>query len=62
MGKVYQTEVVKPMPDFGDEGWMAAQIEATPADLDSIVLVARRIAADLAAGTIRRTSSTARAN
>jgi zinc protease len=53
-GKVYETGVVNPMPDYGDEGSIAAQIQATPADLDSLVLVARGIAADLAAGSIRQ--------
>jgi zinc protease len=54
MGKVYETQVANPMPDYGDEGWLAAQIQASPADLDSVVLVARHIAADLAAGAIRQ--------
>jgi zinc protease len=54
LGKVYETDVVNPMPDFGDEGWIAAQIQASPADLDSLVLVARGIAADLASGTVRQ--------
>jgi zinc protease len=54
MGKVYEADVANPMPDHGDQGFIAAQIQATPGDLDPLVGVARRIAADLAAGNIRQ--------
>ncbi|HEX4737483.1 MAG TPA: insulinase family protein [Allosphingosinicella sp.] len=54
MGKVYEADVANPMPDHGDQGFIAAQIQATPADLDPLVGVARRIAADLATGNIRQ--------
>jgi zinc protease len=54
LGKVYEANVVNPMPDYGDEGSIAAQIQAAPADLDPLIAVARRIAAELAAGGIRQ--------
>jgi zinc protease len=54
MGKVYETDVANPMPDHGDQGWIGAQIQGAPADLDALIGVARRIAADLAAGGIRQ--------
>jgi zinc protease len=54
MGKVYDTAVSNPMPDYGDQAWISAQIQAAPADLDPLVSVARRIAAELAAGSIRQ--------
>lgn len=54
MGKVYDTGISNPMPDYGDQGWIAAKIQAAPADLDTLVAVARRIAAELAAGSIRQ--------
>jgi zinc protease len=54
MGKVYEADVSNPMPDYGDQGSIFAEIQATPADLDSLVAVARRIAGDLAAGNIRQ--------
>ncbi|HEX5182534.1 MAG TPA: insulinase family protein [Allosphingosinicella sp.] len=54
LGKVYEADVSNPMPDYGDQGWMSAEIQATPADLDALIGVARTIAADLAAGNIRQ--------
>jgi zinc protease len=54
MGKVYQADVSNPMPDYGDQGWMSAEIQASPTDLDALIGVARKIAADLAAGNIRQ--------
>ena len=52
MGLVYSPEVVKPMPDGADQGYMAAQLEAAPKDLDKVIAAARAIAAELAAGRI----------
>jgi len=52
MGKVYSPTVGDYMPDNADQGYLAATIEATPADLDALVTAARQIAAELAAGGI----------
>ncbi|MEA3002767.1 MAG: zinc protease [Sphingomonadales bacterium] len=54
LGKVYEADVVNPMPDFGDEGSIVAQVRAAPADLDQLIGVARRIAAELATGAIQQ--------
>ncbi|HEY1607493.1 MAG TPA: insulinase family protein [Allosphingosinicella sp.] len=54
MGKVYVTDVANPMPDHGDQGRLSAEVQATPADLDAMIGVARKIGADLAGGTIRQ--------
>jgi zinc protease len=52
MGKTYSPTVASAMPDGADQGFLAAMMEATPADIDSLVAAARSIAADLAAGRI----------
>ena len=52
MGKVYSPTVSSVMPDFADQGYLAAGMEATPADIGEIVAAARTIAAELAAGAI----------
>jgi zinc protease len=52
MGKTYSPTVGSAMPDAADEGFLAAAMEATPADIDSLVGAARAIAAELAAGKI----------
>jgi zinc protease len=52
MGKVYNPAVRNPMPDYGDQGYLSATLEAAPADLDALVAAARRIAAEMAAGHI----------
>jgi zinc protease len=52
MGKTYSPTVASAMPDAADEGFLAAAMEATPADIDGLVGAARAIAAELAAGKI----------
>jgi zinc protease len=52
MGKVYSPGVSTAMPDDADQGYLAAGLEAAPADVDAIVAAARAIADDLAAGRI----------
>jgi zinc protease len=52
MGMVYSPTVANPMPDDADQGYMAAQLETAPKDLDAVVAAARAIAAELAAGRI----------
>jgi zinc protease len=52
MGMVYSPTVANPMPDDADQGFMAAQLETAPRDLDAVVAAARAIAAELAAGGI----------
>jgi zinc protease len=52
MGMVYSPSVANPMPDDADQGYMAAQLETAPKDLDTVVAAARAIAAELAAGSI----------
>jgi zinc protease len=52
MGKVYDPDVGDPMPDFADQGFLSVTLAATPADLDSLVAATRKIAADLAGGSI----------
>jgi zinc protease len=52
MGKTYSPNVANVMIDQADQGYVAAQIETSPADLDQVIAAARGIAADLAAGSI----------
>jgi zinc protease len=52
MGKAYSPAVASETPDFANQGFLAAEIEASPADIDQMVTAAREIAADLAAGGI----------
>ncbi|MGZ8998301.1 MAG: M16 family metallopeptidase, partial [Allosphingosinicella sp.] len=52
MGKTYSPTVGSAMPDAADEGFLAAAMEATPADIDELVAAARAIAAELVAGKI----------
>jgi zinc protease len=52
MGMVYSPNVENPMPDFADQGYMAAQLETAPKDLSAVVAAARAIAAELVAGRI----------
>jgi predicted Zn-dependent peptidase len=40
------------MPDAADQGYLAASIETSAADLDQVIAAARAIAAELAAGRI----------
>ncbi|HEY0412826.1 MAG TPA: insulinase family protein [Allosphingosinicella sp.] len=52
LGKTYSPQVVNPMPDAADQGYLAASIETSAADLDQVIAAARAIAAELAAGRI----------
>jgi zinc protease len=52
MGKVYSPSVSNPMPDAADQGYMAAVFETSSQDVDQVVAAARRIAAELASGSI----------
>lgn len=52
MGKVYAPSVANPMPDHGDQGYMAARLEATPDEIDTLVAATRALAADLVSGKI----------
>jgi zinc protease len=52
MGKAYSPLVSNVMIDGADDGYVAAVMEATPADLDALVAAARSIAAELAAGRL----------
>jgi len=52
LGKTYSPQVLNPMPDNADQGYMAAAIETSAADLDQVVAAARRIASELASGTV----------
>jgi zinc protease len=52
MGMVYSPTVANPMPDDADQGFMAAQLETAPKDMEAVVAAARAIAAELAAGNI----------
>jgi zinc protease len=52
LGKTYSPQVVNPMPDNADQGYMAAAIETSAADLDQVVAASKRIAAELANGTV----------
>jgi zinc protease len=52
MGKTYSPTVASAMPDAADEGFLAAALEATPADIDALVGAAKAIAAELVAGRI----------
>ncbi|HEY0112088.1 MAG TPA: insulinase family protein [Allosphingosinicella sp.] len=52
MGKVYSPEVANVMIDEADEGYISAALEATPGEIDALVVAARKVAADLAAGAI----------
>jgi zinc protease len=50
MGQAYSPEVASTMPDAADQGYLAAEIETTPADIDRVVATARQIARELASG------------
>jgi zinc protease len=52
MGKAYSPLVSNVMIDSADDGYVAAVMEATPADLDALIAAARGVAAELAAGRI----------
>ena len=52
MGKVYSPTVASVMPDYADQGYLAASVEGSPADIDQLVAAAREIGAELAAGRI----------
>jgi len=52
LGKTYSPQVVNPMPDGADQGYMAAAIETSAEDLDVVIAAARKIAADLAGGSV----------
>jgi zinc protease len=52
MGKVYDPEVTRSMPDHADQGYLSATLQATPGDLDDLVAATRSIADDLARGSI----------
>jgi zinc protease len=52
MGKVYSPTVASVTPDYSDQGYLAASVEGSPADIDQLVAAAREIGADLAAGKI----------
>lgn len=52
MGKTYSPQVANPMPDAADQGYMAAVIETSPQDVDQVIAAARKIAAELAAGSV----------
>jgi len=55
MGMVYSPTVANPMPDYADQGYLAAQMETAPKDVGAVVAAARAIAAELAAGRISQT-------
>jgi zinc protease len=52
MGKVYSPSVTTAMPDFADQGYLAARFETTSADLEAVVAATQRIAGELAQGNI----------
>ncbi|HEY5723887.1 MAG TPA: insulinase family protein [Allosphingosinicella sp.] len=52
MGKVYSPTVAAVTPDDSDEGYLAVSLDSAPADIDLLTDAARRIARELAAGTI----------
>lgn len=52
MGKVYSPSVTNMMIDEADQGYISASIEATPADIDSLVAATRKLAGELAGGAI----------
>ena len=52
MGKVYSPTVAAITPDDSDEGYLAVSLDSAPADIDLLTAAARRIARELAAGTI----------
>jgi zinc protease len=52
MGKAYSPLVSNVMIDDADDGYLAAVIESTPADVDGLIAAARALAADLAADRI----------
>ena len=52
MGKVYSPSVSNIMIDQADQGYISAAVEATPADIDSLVEATRKLAAELAGGAI----------
>jgi zinc protease len=52
LGKSYAPSVSSITPDFADQGYVAAQIEAYPTDLDSLVAEARKVAARIADGGV----------
>ncbi|HYD37485.1 MAG TPA: insulinase family protein [Allosphingosinicella sp.] len=53
MGKVYAPSVAVDTPDHADQGVLVAALEATPAELDTLVEAARRVARELAEGAVR---------
>jgi zinc protease len=55
MGMVYSPSVANPMPDYADQGFIAAQLETAAKDIGPVVAAARAIAAELASGTISQT-------
>ena len=52
MGKVYSPTVAAVTPDDSDEGYLAVSLDSAPADIDLLTAAARRIAKELASGTI----------
>lgn len=52
MGKVYSPTVSAVTPDDSDEGYLAVSLDSVPADIDLLTSAARRIARELASGTI----------
>jgi zinc protease len=52
MGKAYSPQVIVPMPDYSDQGYLAAKFETKVADLDQVVAATRAVAAEMVAGRI----------
>lgn len=52
LGKTYSPQVSTDMPDHADQGMLSAQIEALPADIETMVSEAEAVAARLRGGAI----------
>jgi len=50
LGKSYAPETTNPMPDFADQGYLMALVEASPADVDEAVAETVKVGKALAAG------------
>lgn len=52
LGKTYSPQVATYMPDYADQGYLAADFASTPADIDVLITEARKVATRLASGGI----------
>ncbi len=52
LGKTYAPVVATNTPDYGDQGSLVVEIEASPADIEVLIAEARAVAARLVAGDI----------